>query len=244
MNPRKYPDSVLVSYGTKGKLAAFPPSSSQQIYLYNARAYNNTASAINVGILALAVTGEYSLYRYVDSGATYTNVTTSISAGTSIFAGANNDGYVVQWAKRFGMVGLTVSSAGAGGVFTYKYWNGSAFTTLTTLENPADYSSTGDKFIVFQPPSDWVVGGPTGVDPSRYSIFVQSTTAPGSAVSITNMWLGHFLEFVESVASKAYVQVMFPPDKPYVLSGNSGLIPYFSTAGAANQFAAYYSITG
>jgi hypothetical protein len=242
---REYPLSQLRSYSTKGKLSFFPVQASKGNYLFNVRAYNNSGSTQNVGIMVLTVNGEYSLYTYLNSGPTYTNVTASISSGVNILTANNNDGFVVQSNYPIGMIGMTVSTGSSGaGTITYGYWNGSSFSSLTTLENPANYESTGDAWIVFQPPQGWVVGGPTGTNQSKYSIFVQATTNPGSVVTITNLWTAYFLELVEGVANNAYVQLTFPDSKPYLTSSGAGIIPYFSVPNAANQMAAFLAITG
>jgi hypothetical protein len=241
---REYPLSYLRAYSTKGKLSVFPVQANHSNYIYNMRIYNNCGSAQNMGMLQLAVAGEYALYQYVASGPTYTNVTSSISNGVNIFTGTNNDGFIVQYSKTPGLIGITISSAASGGTITYGYWNGSSFSSLTTVEVPSNYDSTGDAWIVFQPPQQFVVGGPSAVNQNWYSVFVQSTTAPGSAVAITNLWVATFLEFYEGVANNAAVQLTFPESKPYATSGGAGLIPYFETPNAANQMGVFLSITG
>lgn len=243
---RSYPNNALVAYATKGKAYGFAVGASRQALIFNARAFNNSGGAINVGLCQRYAAASYKLWKYVAIGTTFTDVSTAIAAGTAsvIFAGANNDAYVVQANQMFSMVGLTISTAQAGGVFTYKYWNGSSFTTLTTLEVPTDYSATGDLWVVFQPPSDWVVGGSTGLDALKYSIQVQSTTAAAAAVSATAIWVANFLEFYKNVPNNAAIQISFPDSKPYLLAGGEGLVPYFSTAHAANQFGAYWAFNG
>lgn len=241
---RSFPNSSLVAYPTKGKLAAFPVPAANQVYVFNARAFNNSGGSQNVGILQLSNSNETTLWKYVNVGPVYTNISAAVTAGTAsvIFAGAANDGFVAQARTKFGMLGFTVSTAQAGGTFTYKYWNGSAFVTLTTLEVPANYAAAGDNWIVFKPPQDWAVGGPSQVSQTQYSIFVQSTVAPAGAVSVNFMWVGTFLELYTGVPNNAAVQMSYPDSKPYLLNGGEGLIPYFSVPAAANQFGAYFAL--
>lgn len=242
---RSSPNPSLVAYSTKGKVPAFTVPASKQAYLFNARCQNNSGSTINVGILQKLNQAKTGLWQYTAVGPVYTNVSSTLYGGSSvnIFSGTNNDGFIVQADLKFGMIGLTLSSHGSGGTYTYKYWNGSAFTTLTTLEVPANYNSDTDMWIVFQPPDDTAFpkGGPTGLDQSKYSIFVQSTTAPGASVGISALWIGVFLDLYQGVANNAVVQMSYPDSKPYLLNGGEGVIPYFSTANAANQIAAYYA---
>jgi hypothetical protein len=243
---RSSPLNSLIAYATKGKAYAFPVPASKQAYIYNLRAFNNSGAAQNVGIMQRFVASEYTLWKYVNIGAVYTNLSATLAAGTpvSIFTGTVNDGFVVQANQVFGMVGFTISTNQAGGTFTYKYWNGSAFTTLTTLEVPANYNTTGDNWVVFQAPVDWVIGGPTGVNQTQYSIFVQSTVVPAGAVSISAIWVAEFLEFYFGVPNNAAVQLGFSDTKPYLLNGGEGIIPYFSVPNATNQFGAFYSFNG
>lgn len=234
----QYPESLLVNYATKGKAAALSVPLDRQVSCFNLRAINNSGGAISVGICRKIEVPNYKLFNKV--GSTITNITT-ISSTQNIFTTTANDGYYVQSSRKFGLFGLTVSTAQAGGVFTYTYWNGS-FTTLTTVEVPTDYSTTGDKFIVFRPPADWVVGnGVSGLDSDKYTIRVLGTTGPGGTVAISSFWIAEFLDLYSGVANNAAVQLSFPDSKPFVLNGSEGLFPYFSTANAANQFGAFYA---
>lgn len=234
--PIAYPASVLVAYATKGKLNAFPIGANQQIYTYNARAFNNTGSAQNVGICRNHQA--YKVWTLV--GSTYTDQSASVSGGIVAFTTTNNDGILIQDSRRFNLLGLTISAASGGGTYLYQYWTGAAFATLTTLEVPV-YSATGDVWIVWQAPSDWVIGGPTALDQDKYTIKVSATTHPTTAVSITASWVAEFLEFYMNAPSNSAVQLSFPDTKPYLLNGGEGLFPYYATAGATNQFGSYYS---
>ena len=241
---RHFPKSWLTAYATKGKLPAFTVPANNSCYLFNARAYNNSGSAQNVGILSLFLSGQYQLWSYVASGPTYTNVTASIGAGTNIFTGTANDGFLVQTAQPSGLIGMTVTTTTTGGVYTYKYWNGSAYATLGTLEVPA-YPTAADIWIVFQPPADWKPGATAStVNQAMYTVWVQSTTGPSGAVAVNNLWAASFLELYQGVANNAAVQLMFPDSKPFAMLGGQGIIPYFSSPNAANQFAAFYDLGG
>jgi len=244
MSIRSSPKPSLVAYPTKGKLSAFPVPSANQVNVYNARSFNNSGGVQNVGILQLFINAQTRIWQFVNVGPVYTDLTPALNTGTAsvIFSGANNDGFYAQANSQFGMLGLTISTAAAGGTFVYKYWNGTSLVTLPTLEVPVDYSATGDTWIVFQPPTDWVKGGPAQLNQNQYTIFVQSTTAPAGPVSANFRWLAGVLELVENVPNNAYVQLSFPDSKPFLLEGGQGLIPYFSTPNASNQFGAYYSL--
>lgn len=235
-----YPESVLVAYSTKGKEPAFIVPAEKQVWIYNARSFNNQGGSQSVGVCRKHVASQYKLWELSTGGTVYTLLPSDLSGSEPIFAGANNDAYIVQDRRRFNIVGFTISDVGAGGTFTYNYWNGSSFVALTTLEVPA-YSSLADVWLAFRAPSDWVPGGPSQVDQDMYSIKVISTVTPSTSVEVSALWVAEFLEFVNGVPNNAYVQLSFPDSKPFLLNGGEGLFPYYTTAAAANQFGCYYT---
>ena len=244
--PVQAPASRLIAYTSKGKAPAFPVSLGKQLYVYNARSYNNSGSAQNVGICKIHngqvanVASNYALWTLTTGGTVYTNNGSVLVGNPTIFTTTNLDGFIIQDKGMFNVIGMTVSQASTGSpVYTYKYWNGSAFTTLTTLET-AVYSSTGDVYIAFQSPPDWVAGGPSQLDQTQFSIQVIASTAPTQAVQISALWVLEFMEFYQAVANNAAVQLSFPDTKPVLLKAGEGLCPYFATANSANSFGAFY----
>jgi hypothetical protein len=155
----------------------------------------------------------------------------------------NNDGYLVQCKKPFNLVGITVQEAATGGTFTYEYYNGTAYTTLTTIAVPA-YSAAADTYLAFAAPVDWApgttaaVGGNTGY----YSILVRHTTAPGDTGSFNAAWVGRFLTFRAQVANYGSVSLGFDELNPYILESGESIIPYFGTASANNVTEAFYEV--
>jgi hypothetical protein len=244
MGPRQATEAVLRAYATKGKLAAVSAPTARQLAIFNARAWNRSGSTLNVGILrklAAYLTG-YGLYTYLASGPTVTVVSAAaLAAGQVVATVTNNDGFIVQGKRRFGFVGFTVSNTAANGTYAFKYWDGTTWQSLTTIENPTNLASTGDKFIAFLSPVDWAAGGPTGVDSTMYSILVQHTTAPDDTGAINALWVAEMLEYYEGVADNVGVQVSFDAERPFMLDALEGLMPYFSTANAANAFGSFYS---
>lgn len=119
--------------------------------------------------------------------------TAAIQAGTAstIFTTTNNDGYLVYGVNPFNKVTLTISTAASGGspVYTYEYWNGSAWTAFTPTALP-NYAATGSTFFTFTSPSDWAAGDGTEVagNTAYYAIRVLATTASSSTgVSVTSV---------------------------------------------------------
>lgn len=244
MGPRQATEAALRAYATKGKAAALSAPTTRQLAVFNARAWNRSGSTINVGILRKLSTylSGYGLYTSDDSESTATVVTAAaLAAGVVVASAVNDDGFIVQGRRKFGFVGITVSNAGANGTYTFNYWTGAAWASLTTIENPTNLASTGDKFIAFLPPVDWELGGPTGVDPTMYSILVKHTTAPDDTAAINALWVAEMLEYYEGVADNVAVQISFDAERPLILDALEGLMPYFSTANAANAFGSFYS---
>lgn len=233
--------TLLTAYSEKGKTPALDGSASaRQICIFNMRAQNRSGSTIDVGLMRRLASNNFKIYTKVLS--VYTDVTSSVSGGVQVVNATNDDdGFVVAADRRFGLVGITVSNSATGGTYAFKYWNGSSYTTLTTLQNPTSLGTTQDEYIAFIPPVDWVAGGPTGVSSSLYSILVQHTTKPADTGSINALWVGEFLDFYEGVADNNSVQLIFDSDRPFILDAGESLIPYFSTASATNLFAAFYA---
>lgn len=241
----RFPDPLFVAYPTKGIASlGLTGVTSMQTNIFNIRATNNSGSGINVGLMRSFVASRYNIYTYVNSTTTYTNVSASLAAGgpVNLFTGTINDGFVFQSYRKTAMLGLTISTGQTGGTFTYKYWNGSAFVTLPTMEVPV-YTTTGVIYIVAMPPPDWVKGGPAGLDPTEYSLQVISSAAPAGAVAITSLFAAEFMEFLQGVPNNAMVQLSFPDSKPMLLNGGETIFPYFSTAAATNSFGAYYAVS-
>jgi len=117
--------------------------------------------------------------------------TSAIQAGTAttIFTTTNNDGFLVYAVNTFDKVTITISQAQTGvPVYTYEYWNGSAWSALTTTAVP-DYTALATDTLEFNIPSNWAVGDGTevGGNTAYYTIRALATTAPGTAVQITDM---------------------------------------------------------
>lgn len=242
MSISNFADSSVVAYSTKGKALALTPASTKHLAVFNARAYNNSTATLSVGICRLInpLGDQFRLWT-LQSGV-YAEVTKSVAAGKNLFTTSDNDGFIFQSSRRIGLIGFTISSASAVGAFTYTYSNtATTFATVTTIENPTDYSATGSNYVVFRPPSDWVTGGNASLDQNMYSLKLLATTHPTTAVAINEVWMGEFLDLYSGVTNNSAVQISFPDSKPFTLQAGEGLFPYFSTAHAANAFGSYYA---
>lgn len=93
------------------------------------------------------------------SGGTFADVTTAASNTTSsdvTLLGASGDIVNFGSATRFDFIRLLMDTASSGGTRTWEYWNGSAWTSLTTsvVTGSLDLTSSTNE-IKWTPPSDW-----------------------------------------------------------------------------------------
>lgn len=117
--------------------------------------------------------------------------TSAIQAGTAttIFTTTNNDGFLIYGVQKFDKVTMTISQASTGSpIYTYEYWNGSAWASLTTTAVP-DYTTLASDTLEFSIPSNWAAGDGTEVGGNVlfYTIRALATTAPSTAVQITSL---------------------------------------------------------
>lgn len=238
----------VIGYGEVSKTPVIATVSGKQLQVFSVTAHNRSGGAIDVGLAVKLAAGSWK-YGTLTAASTpdFLDATDAIQAGTStsVFTTTNNSGFLVQADRKFGMIGLTVSAAGAGGTFTYKYYNGSTYATLTTIAVPADYSATGDKIIAFAAPHDWAPGSTAGVGgfDGMYSIQVLATGAPGSAVSATAAWVSQFMAFREAVADNGALSLAFSDVRVFLLESGEAIVPYFGTASAANTVEGFYSLS-
>lgn len=127
-------------------------------------------------------------YVYLFDGAsTYTNhsAEADTAAGTPFTAMAdNNDKLYCGKATKFQEVRIEVNVAAVGyTAVTWEYWNGSAWTTLTTAGTD-DFSA--DATFTFTPPGAWALTTVNGI--SAYWIRAQQTAAsPATPATIDNI---------------------------------------------------------
>jgi hypothetical protein len=222
--------------------------SNKQLALFTAKVTNKSGSAIDLGLLVKLATTRWQFYTIV--GGTATNATSAIQSGatTTIDTTTIGDGFLFACDKLFGLVGLLVSQAPTGApVYTYQYYNGTTWATLTTLAVPA--YGTGKNYIVFMPPIDWVPGFTTytGLTQTQYTIRMVTTTAPTQAIQVANasgssVWSGQFLDYLPAVANNGQIICTYPQTRPIWFEGGEGLMPYFGTANSANVVMVDYAI--
>lgn len=241
--------SLLMGYSEKGKTSLLSPGSGSQLEIFELGLHNRSGGAINVGLCVKLNSSSYKVYQ-IDASATpdAVEVTTAIQGGTAtdIFTTTNNDGFMVQADRPFNVIGLNISQAEtASPTYAYTYYDGSAMSSVSTIDVPSAYS-TGTQLIVVNPDIDWAVGTTSAVggDSSLYAIQAVATTAGGQAVQADDIWVGYFVRFEEALADNGKLTFTSPANEALVLDGSEGVFPYFGTASAANQARVVYKTRG
>lgn len=232
---------LVVGYNETGKDAVLVAPSGRQLAIYSARAFNRSGSTIDVGLIRKFSPAAFLLWTY--DGSVYTSApllsvsqnTVNLTTPITIFpTTTTGKGMAIQSKTKFGFFGYTVSTAGSTGVYTYQYWNGSSFTTLTTIATTTN-TSTGDTQAVFLPPSDWVVGGGGALDSTKYTIRVITGTAPATGIQISNIWVGQIMDFYSQLANNTGLQLEFDNARPFRLEAYEGIMPYFGGSASPNN---------
>lgn len=247
-------------YGHKLKTAVASAASNRQLQLYRAEVYNGTNGTITTALCKkFAVTSaSFKVFQLIAANTPdATEITDAIIAGTAattIFTATNNDGFMVQCAHKFNVIGMTVDTAETGSpVYSYQYWNGSAWTTLTTIEVPTTYNTSASNIIAFQAPEDWVQGSDAATGGNLtgyYGIKVIATTHPSTAVKLgaagleSSMWLAAFIS-ISDLNSKASFLWQCPDGIPLQFDSGESVLPYFSgSANVASSLAVLYKNSG
>jgi len=190
------------------------------------------------------------------AGASYTDDTTDAQdAGTTDFpmttAGQADDGFVVQASTPFNVLGMDITTAGAGGSIAspiFQYWNGSAWTTLTPILAGDFTETTADPGSMWLQPLDEVAlaTGDTpvdtdGLDAGKYAIKVSwAATAPTTAPVADSIWIGQLMDYIEQVEDGKAIKKEYKNDM--VLPFDSNLVAFCNVANAANWIDVEYRL--
>lgn len=225
---------LLSGYGIKAKTAVLSPAPGEQVVLYSAKVHNRSGDLLDLGLMRKLSTQSW---KTIKVAASDSDVTSLIQAGTAVdFFESTNHGFIASSNRKFSLFGVNVSTAETGSpVYTAQYWNGSTWSTLTTMDVPSAYSS-GSQLHVFAPPIDWATEDDTGLVPEdHYAIRVLSSTAPSTAVGIDDAWLAEALTLKEAVADNGFLEVQFEPERPFIFESEESVLPYFGSAANANN---------
>ncbi len=244
------PTVVNRSYPQKGKDSLFAGSSAKQLAIWSVALHNRSGAAIDMGVFVKRANADWKIFTLDGSGTPDgVEVTAAIQAGTAtLLASADNDGILIQSTVPFGMFGMNVSTAEAGGTpaWTVEYWNG-AYVTLTNVETGFPASgvvAASSQYLIFPAPHDWIPGCDAAdvVDQTLYTVKIIATTVgTTNGPSIDEAWVGEALTIREGIADNGTLNVTYLDNTPKVLEATQTILPYFGTANAANIAESSYS---
>lgn len=234
-------ENLCESYNQKAQSLLLSPVVGKQIKLFQIKLLNRSGDFCSIGIFRKLADAGRSVYYY--NGTTATNITSRINAGTASQINDTTVGtsLVVQAKRKFGLVGIVVSTASTGSpTFTANYFNGTAFIPLPDIIETVSFGATGYTLLVFSAPLDWVPGGLAGTDQTLYTVKIDTATA-GSAAQATSVQVASMLDFAPFVNTNSGLEQSWSVDYPIHLEANEGLLPYFSNPSDKNLVTAFYS---
>jgi hypothetical protein len=239
----QYLSRILVGYPSKAADAVLTPASGKQLLVHYVRAYNGSGSLADIGIGVGMSSADYSIWH---KSASTADISTDVQAGTAstIFSTTNNHGFYIQAKSKFGLIYFNVSQAEAGSpVYTYQYWDGTTWQTLTTKAVPSSYGA-GANYVVFIPPLGWEIGSDDGtLSTTQYTIKVLATTAPSQAVQIDAIKVAGLLSWIDQLNTGQHLQIAFEGARgTLLLQSQEYILPYFSVASAGNILEAAYQV--
>lgn len=237
---KQFIQNISVGYSNQSLTVPYAVDASKQMLMVSASLYNASGASSLVGGFHSVSNADFKVYTL---GASDTEVTSTIQAGSTItaFPTTNNYGLLVQARNPFQAIAFNISQAQTGSpVYTYEYYNGSTWASLTVLNSPA-YTPAGVQALVFQAPVDWATGdGSEDGDSTLYSVRMLATTAPSQAVQFNALRVLKLIKMQE-LADKASLDLDFS-GSPLLLQGGESFIPFFSYTSPNNRIDLNYKV--
>lgn len=103
---------------------------------------------------------------------------------------AIGDQMAVGFAQKFSKLRLNVGTAGVGGTLTWRYWNGTSWTTLSGVsDGTTGLTTSGTNNVTWTAPTDWVARSLNG-SASLYYVVAQVATTYSTNPIITQGFVG------------------------------------------------------
>jgi len=149
---------------------------------------------------------------------------------------------LIQGAEKFHSIQLEITASGST-ITSQRYWNGTDFVEFTGTQYDAmSVSSTGRKFNIFIPPTDWVAleagDSPVTEDGLRQGAYVWIIDL-ASSITISEIDLVKLVNRIEAVPDGNSLIDSYDGGKK--LPGGAKIVPYVSTANPENSMIAEYS---
>ncbi|MCX7758995.1 MAG: hypothetical protein N2169_05240, partial [bacterium] len=134
-------------------------------------------------------------YVYYYNGSTYTDLTTNIehNATNQTVLSATGHYIYVGDSSTFSRLYIQIGSSGSGVALKVEYYNGSAWTTLTTTDNTSNLTLSG--WLTWTTPGNWAATTVNGQ--SKYWVRISTTSTPTTAPQIrginVSLFSGNFI---------------------------------------------------
>ena len=230
---------------------ALTAPNNKQLEILEMSAVNGTGGPATVGILrTLAMLdSKVSIYKYVDVGAVYTDITSDLINGNTVsLFEANNDAVFIGYKKRHGLAGFDIDTDGVGGVYTVEYYNGTSWATLDLVRDAGTLAQINAgvedyDYWVYNAPFNWEKQGETALDTDSYYIKVTSTTAAGTPPVVDGIFMSQQLTLDESVSDDGRLNLRaVDRSVPMVLDALEGIAPYYSAINDENRIEISYRL--
>ncbi len=212
--------------------APFTPPASGQLQVHAVGLMNGSAASGLCGVFNSVST---TLFKVYTVQASTVDVTTTIQAGTAIstFPTTNNYGIILSSTTPFQGVAFQVSQASTGTpIYTYEYWNGSAWVALVNENTPVQ-STISIQALIFQAPTGWAIDAN-----NFYSIRLLGATAPSTAVQWNSIKILRLIKMAE-LSPMSVLDVDLNSD-PILLQGSETIIPFFAYTSTHNRIDLYF----
>lgn len=214
---------------------------------------NDSASTVLMGIGARLANAKWIAGQWATATSAFTDDTTDAQdAGASDVAlqtTTANDGHIIACLEKFTAVvydvgTAAVDSGGAGGVTgEWTYWNGAAWSALTTLavSGTSRFYVAGRNEVLFAAPTDWATATSTEITGlnagSWYAIRYRATAEPDTTAALaTTIQVWDALRVVRGQIAANTTEVLInASDEGVLVAGaGEGLVVCTTTADADN----------
>lgn len=230
----------------KTNVLTSPSTRSEKLIIGSVEIGNSTGSTAKVG-WGYQIPNDQWIAGQIDiseTGSEYVDDTTDAQdVGTKDFAlttKTDDDGFLIGCKIPFNVIGITVGTNTSNGAntpaYAYTYSNGAnTWQTLTLIDTPDFESATGDTYMSFLKPADWVQTSSDayGIPDGYYCVKVIATTSPATTAPVADaIWLVDLIDYVEQVDDGKSVTLSASGETS--IPFKAPMVPYCNVANASN----------
>ena len=169
----------LMWWGVSSGVSGDPPLMSNRLYraiyeLWQNLKYRSNSTAISYE----HATGAYRWNDPNFSDDTFDFNYPGVGNEVTLIRGAEviDDAFYYGLTQMFNGVKHNITTAGVGNTIVWEYWDGSAWSSLSTTDNTSGYTVLGTNSVTFTPPADWTIRS-VNSSPNYYWIRSRVTVA-------------------------------------------------------------------